>query len=333
MKKIIFSLVMAILALVSVNAQQISVVSPAGETTICRTLPEAIEGAADGSVVYLPGGGFSISDSVKITKKLTIIGIGHKSNNSNVDGVTTINGNLFFNEGSSKSAVMACYITGNIIIGDEDASVNDVLVRYCNLNSVQVKNSSCKETFINQNYIRNSSNFGESNAIVKNNVLHSIGRVNEGFIMSNVILNGFNNYSEFAHFEYSGIYAYSTVIKYNIIPCKNESNGAYYYQTIRGENNTIETNMCRNETGDNPINIGDIAWEDLFIKYSGISPTSDFHFTEDFKTYENEIGIYSGTGFNENQLAPVPYIIYKDIPEQTDSEGKLKIQIRVKANQ
>ena len=146
-------MVMAILALVSVNAQQISVVSPAGETTICRTLPEAIEGAADGSVVYLPGGGFSISDSVKITKKLTIIGIGHKSNNSNLDGVTTINGNLFFNEGRSKSAVMACYITGNIIIGDEDASVNDVLVRYCNLNSVQVKNSNCKETFINQNYI------------------------------------------------------------------------------------------------------------------------------------------------------------------------------------
>ena len=91
--------------------------------------------------------------------------------------------------------------------------------------------------------------------------------------------------------------------------------------------------MCRTETGDNPINIGDLAWEDLFKKYCGISPTSDFHFSDDYAQYEHIVGIYSGTGFNDNQLAPVPYIVAKDVKEQTDASGKLNVKIRVKAGQ
>lgn len=333
MKKVILSLFLAIMATMGLYAQQISVVSSGGSTSLYRTLQEAIEGAESGSVIYLPGGGFSIGDSVKITKELNIIGIGHKAQTDNVDGNTIISGNLFFNEGSSGSSVMGCYITGNVVIGEGETSVNNVLIKYCNLNSIQVQNSNSKETFVNQNYVRNSSSFGESNAIVKNNVLHSIGRVNGGYIISNIILNGYNNYSAFAHIEYSGIYANSTIIEHNIIPCKNESPGAYYYATIRGDNNILNTNMCWTDTGENCINIGDVGWEGLFKDYSGLSPASDFHFSDDYKQYENIIGIYSGTGFNDNQMAPVPYIVAKQIPEQTDASGKLNIKIRVKAGQ
>ena len=32
-------------------------------------------------------------------------------------------------------------------------------------------------------------------------------------------------------------------------------------------------------------------------------------------------------------MAPLPYIVAKDIPEQTDAEGKLNIKIRVKASE
>ena len=68
MKKIIFSLCVALLMTIAGKAQQISVVSSGGSTTLYNTLQEAIEGASDGSVIYLPGGGFPISDEVKITK-------------------------------------------------------------------------------------------------------------------------------------------------------------------------------------------------------------------------------------------------------------------------
>ena len=85
MKKIIFTLFLAIMATTGLYAQQISVVSSGGTTSLYRTLQEAIEGAEPGSVIYLPGGGFPISDDVKITKKLTIIGIGHYIKSGNID--------------------------------------------------------------------------------------------------------------------------------------------------------------------------------------------------------------------------------------------------------
>ena len=156
MKKRLFIVCMSFVWTIALMAQQIAVVS--GETThMYKTLQAAIDGAAPGSVIYLPGGGFPISNEVKITKKLTIIGIGHKAKTDNADGVTTIGGDFFFNQGSSGSAVMGCYITGDIIIGDDGASVNDILIKYCNVNSVQVKNITCQETVVNQNYIRTNT--------------------------------------------------------------------------------------------------------------------------------------------------------------------------------
>jgi len=152
MKKLFLTFLFAIVATLTAMAQQISVVSTTGATTLYRTLPEAIKGADPGSVIYLPGGGFSIADSVKITKKLTIIGIGHYVKSGNVDGVTTISGNLFFNAGSSGSAVMGCYITGEIVIG-EGGIVNDLLIKYCNFTNANVKNSLCQRISIIQNYI------------------------------------------------------------------------------------------------------------------------------------------------------------------------------------
>lgn len=144
MKKIL-SVVVALVATMSVSAQRIVVVT-GSNTKTCQTLKDAIDGSSNGSVIYLPGGGFQIHDSVKITKRVTIMGIGHKALSENADGNTVISGNLWFNAGSSGSAVMGCYISGDVNIGDGDASIHNVFVKYCNLNSVQVKNNTCTGT-------------------------------------------------------------------------------------------------------------------------------------------------------------------------------------------
>ena len=198
MKKVFLILFIAMAAMTSVQAQQISVVKDDGSTTLHRTLAEAIAAIEDGCVIYLPGGGFTIADDVKITKRVTIIGTGHKTVTDNVDGSTTISGNLFFDAGSSQSAIMGCYITGNIYVGNDGTAVNDILIRYCNINSVQVNNSECQETFVNQNYIRNNSSFGGSNAKITNNILHSLNGLSNGVVSNNVIL-------------YSYIYSSSTM--------------------------------------------------------------------------------------------------------------------------
>lgn len=346
MKKIIFSLCVALLMTISSSAQQISVVSPNGTTTLYRTLQESIENASDGSVIYLPGGGFQISDEVKITnKKLTIIGIGHYVNSGNADGITTISGNLFFNEGSSGSAVLGCYITGNIYIGEGGASVTDVLIRQCNLNSVQVTNSSCVDTEVNQNYIRSTSSFNGANGKITNNVIHSINNINNGGQISNNLVLGSFQYNYYStghwssptyHYDYCSILAYNSTVSNNFTTQKPNSWGGGQtwnsYVFLGGSSNGTSSNYG---FGDDPIDIGEVDdWNKVFKNYNGgaISPASDFHFTEAYKQYENQVGIYGGTGFNK-QVTSVPYIIYKDVPTETDAQGMLKVRIRVKANQ
>ena len=324
MKKIIFTLFVAFLATIAAKAQQISVVSTTGATKLFRTLPDAINGADPGSVIYLPGGGFPISDDVKITKKLTIIGIGHYVKSDNVDGNTSIAGNLFFNEGSSGSAVMGCYINGNVYIGNDKTAVSDVLIRHCNLNAVMVNNNLCKETIVNQNYIRNSSNFGTSNAKLTNNVIHSIDNVDNGLIAYNFIRYGVPSYSKnnvIVQCNDTQIYNNIALTDFQVSGSHNNSDNSFY------------GNLAQN-SNDAEYNLGDVDWNDVFIKWNNgsISPESDFHFSEKYKEYESKVGIYAGTGFSASQMAPVPYISHKDIPQETDAQGMLNVKIRVKAN-
>ena len=334
MMKKLFIACAAFVWTIALVAQNISVVNSDGSTKLYRTLQAAIEGADPNSVIYLPGGCFPIADSVKITKKLTIIGIGHKAKNDNVDGVTTISGNLFFNEGSSGSAVMACYITGNVNIGEGGASVNDVLIRYCNLNSVQVNNSTCQETVVNQNYIRNGSAFGNSSAKVTNNVIHSIAYIDGGTISRNIITGYYQTvWSSTAYGDVFRIIEASNSFIGNNIMIGNGKSKYGSNAHVGGANNQIIENMSKESVGEACVIIN-TDWSEVFNIYNGgaINPTSDFHFKDDYKQYENIVGIYADGVDFDKQLAPVPYIVAKKIDDQTDASGKLNIKIRVKAS-
>lgn len=305
----------ALLATITVQAQQIAVVS-GSTTTMYQTLAEAIGGATDGCTIYLPGGGFQIADDVKITKQVTIIGIGHKANSENADGNTVISGNLFFNEGSSGSAVMGCYISGDVNIGADEKSVNNILVRYCNLNAFTVKSNLCTGTEINQNYIRSTCNGGNAAIEVTNNIIVKLTYVSGGIVRNNifpvVVTNsGLNNIM-------------SSTISDNIL-----YDGANGTSGSVGSNNIFVYSPL---FGDDYVNLPESEWSKLFVKNAGITPASDFHFTEDYQKYSG-IGIYGGTGFSDSGMAPVPFIEAKDIPDKTDAEGKLNIKIRVKASE
>lgn len=331
MKKIIFILLLALMATTGLYAQQISVVSSGGETSLYRTLGEAIQGASDGSVIYLPGGGFTISDDVKITKKLTIIGIGHKSDNDNVDGVTTISGNLTFSQGSHGSALMGCYMTGYVRIGyDVSGSsytsigfVNDVVIRYCNLYSIEIA-SDCQGTVVNQNYIRSTSNI-YSPSVFANNVCLSIYSNDKcpGIIKNNVIFySGGNQIRNVRNSEIT-----NNVFLNSSTSCSN---------IYSSPNNLVSGNMTfKYMDQEDPIDLTGVDLNDVFVNFNGgaVSPISDFHFKDAYAQYETQVGIYAGTGFNDKQLAPVPFIIAKDVKEQTDASGKLNVKIRVKAGE
>lgn len=330
MKKKIFSLLIAMVAAAtSVQAQTITAVAPNGATTLYQSLSEAIKRADPGSILYLPGGGFAIPDSVTIKKKLTIMGIGHKSINDNADGITTIVGGLRFNKGSDGSAVMGCYINDQVYIGN-DGQVNDVLVKRCNLHSVDVNNEACTGTVISQNYIRDDIMLSMSEATIKNNVIkgsrgyggYGIVKMSSGVISNNILLGAY----------YSLLRDITTAtIKGNIFVSYSGSNLAGVCGTLYTSGNA----RLNAEWGDDPVNIQANSWDDVFVNFNGgnANDKSDYHFKDAFKQYERQVGIYAGDGFDDTQLAPTPRIVRKEIPDQTDAAGKLNIKIRVKASE
>lgn len=319
MKKVFLSLFVALMATVAVQAQQIAVVSGSNTETY-KTLADAISKASGGSVIYLPGGGFPISDDVKITKKLTIIGIGYNSEADNADGRTQISGNLWFNAGSDGSAVMGCYINGDVNIGEAETSVNDILIKYCNLNSVQVKNSACLGTVVNQNLIRKGSYFSKAPAVITNNIMHSIARLTGGVVSYNVTTSYYTTDGYTVTFNDCNdcVFDYNVILEHNYIH--------------RGNNCQATGNMRRNGTwGDDSINMGTKDWGDIFEKNAGVNPISRYHFMDAYQQYEGIYGIYGGTGFSDGQLPPVPYISSKSVPTETDASGNLHIKITVNA--
>lgn len=300
MKRIVFFLLATCFA-VCINAQQIAVVDGSGQTSVYYSLDEAIGGATDGCTIYLPGGGFQVKGETRINKKVTIMGIGHRPETDNADVNTVISGDVNFAPGSDGSAIMGVYMSNNLNIGT-DGSVKNILVKYCNINEIQVKADSCSGIVVNQNYIRGNAWFAMSNAHVTNNIINGIGNINGGVVMNNL----FTAYSRWYY-------------------------NPYTYQNV--DNSIVKNNIQRYGFLDSENNISRDNWEGDFTsiikKWDGISTTSDFHFKD---TYEGDtnIGIYGGTGFSDDCLPPMPRITSKNIAEQTDEQGKLKIQVTVK---
>jgi hypothetical protein len=306
-QRIIAAAITALMGAGVTMAQQIAVVSSGKATKMYQTLQKAIEGALPGSVIYLPGGGFQIPDSVKIAKKLSIVGIGHKANSENADGNTVISGNLFFNGGSNGASVMGCYISGTVYVGNDGAAVHNIVVKYCNLGAMNVKSNACTGTVVNQCYVRNSSNFGGASALYTNNVSASVGSLNGGMVTNNV----FTGSSSFSNCS----------ISRNIFLGGQSTSGNSSSGNING--------------GEAPVNIGNVTWADLFVNYNNgaITPASDFQIKETYRSLCKDCGIYGGTGFRKNGQPPMPFFMAKSVPGQTDADENLVIQVKVKAGE
>jgi hypothetical protein len=324
MKRVFLFSILAIAAIVSANAQQISVVAPGGGTTLYTDLNAAINEAADGSTVYLSGGGFQISDNTKITKKLTLIGIGHRPDNDHADGNTNVSGNFFFEEGSDNSTLMGVYLSGNVNIGTTANAVNTILVRYCNINSIQVANSNCQNVLINQNYIRNTAHGGNGSISFTNNILHSIRNVNGGVIDHNVI----RSYLYYAVNQYLALYEINnSQITNNILRDQG-------LEIHAGSNCLINNNMLLTNWGVNCVIVTN--WNDVFVGPDNkVNPTSNFALKgtqgKNAATDGTDIGIYGGNGFSDSALPPGPRIVSKKVAEQTDANGNLRVEITVSA--
>jgi hypothetical protein len=293
------------------------------------TLDEAIKGAEAGSIIYMPGGGFVVTDSAKINKKLTIMGVSHRGDTDNVDGATIISGNLNFVGGSSGSAVIGAYVNGNVNVGEKDNAVTNFTMRYCFVNSVQVGNSGCSGMDINQCFIKNASNYGGCNVHITNCIFPYLREINGGVIDHNIITSN----TTFGTGNYRTLYnVSSTTITNNVLLDS--------WNVIQnGEGCFISHNSIGAKSwGDNSIVLPEgKKFNDVFVSNKGVSFTSDYNLSTAWGKGAaldgTDIGVSGGTtGFkNKGAVAPIPRIVSKKVAESTDGSGKLLIEVTVKA--
>ena len=325
----------AFAATITAGAQNIAVVCPGDTTSLYQSLDEAIKKAKPKSIIYLPGGGLTVSDSTKIDKQLTIMGVSHRGDTDNADGATVISGNLNFVGGSSRSAVMGVYLKGDVYIGTETDSVTNFTLRYCNVNSVQVKHSGSTGMIVNNNYIRSTSFFGQTNPKITNNIAHSFYDINGGQITNNVITSygtiwgGAGSYGSWYYTQAIG--ADNSIITYNVLIDPSDR--------LKGSNCYVSHNLLQssdvkwatnNDIADDNVELENIDWGQVFKNSNGVLLSSNYKYKEEYMQY-SDIGIYGGSSFNDKGLAPIPRIVSKEVDEQTDGTGKLTIKVKVVA--
>jgi parallel beta-helix repeat protein len=333
MKKIVISMLF-IVATVATGAQIISVVSPAGVTANVSTLQKAIDTAAVGSMIYLPGNTGGFSAGMKIDKKLHIIGVGYRDDNNLVTGKTLINGNITFIPGSDGSTLMGVYLEGNIIIGETGLGttgyvVNNLLIQRCNINKIS-------------QVTPNSSTYGGTGIKIHQNIIRSY----EIFLrVQNPIIS--NNIFTYSTAGSSIYYTSGAIIENNIFysyrPINSTSNTYFRNNICLGGWDTylsrptvfINNIICSETTFvDNYYNV---RADQIFKKWEGYS---GFRYSDDYRLLDSsvgkngghdgkDVGIYGGDGWKEGGLPFNPHVVSADIAPSTAADGTLNMKIKV----
>lgn len=132
-------------------------------------LDTAISHASNGDYIYLPGGNYTISDTIK--KELHIYGTGIVADSSlYIGGVTTINSNLVFSPLSSNSSVTGI-ITNNITLESPSNALNFTITR-AKANEIYL-NVLSGAIYIKQNLILTGvkgNSVSNSNILIANNI-------------------------------------------------------------------------------------------------------------------------------------------------------------------
>lgn len=334
MKKIIFVL---LLFAVSYSFGQVRVaLQHQGTTTLfsgAQPLQDAYTAAVDGDTIYLPGATFG---ALTIAKRLVIYGTGHYPDSTTVTGISVING-INYNAGSDNSRIEGVKINGEINNFNYEIKVDSITITKCYITgSIQLYSNNfdnthpkCENWKIYRNVIMNSISCTDaSNIKIFNNIIGSqiLSIYEYGLIDNNIFLTNATFF--LSNVNYSLIQNNIFLNQYIVLSgqfCEFDNN-LYTLAPSLGSNNTDLNSYYP------------ITQSTIFVNQSG----NTFDYTQNYHlqspgTYlgadGSQIGIYGGHyyPYKEGAVPFNPHIISKTIPQNTDVNGHLNINIKVDA--
>jgi hypothetical protein len=309
------------------------------------SLVAAYNESVNGDRIYLSTGFFTPPPA--IAKGIEITGAGHFPDSANVARRTFIMGGLQINKGADSLNLQGLYINGDINY-DGNSSINFVKIKRCRSGSV-LFNSSAPSAGKNNCIIEDCFIFGGinfsyygNNFLLKNSLIG--GSANRGYYEDYGIINISNNavvvnniFMKGGTYVYRGSFGevYSSSIRNNII--LNDF-GRGISGNIFGNNLFVVSTI---DFGNNQSygNYLGILQSDIFVNQTGndIDYAHNYHLKNPEKylgTDGTQVGIYGGSpAFKEKGAPSNPQIVKKTIAEQTDTNGNLKVDVTVKAQE
>lgn len=313
----------------------------AGNTSVFygqNSLVDAYTASVNGDYLYLSTGYFTAPAA--IAKGVKIIGAGHFPDSANVAKRTTIMSTLSINAGADSLRLEGMYINGDINF-DTYSTINYIKIIRCRLSSSNF-NPAGNATPKDKNYCSFEECFIFGGIYFSNNGIN--------FLLSKCVLSGQLNSMKSALitnniFLYIGGFGqlnnvYSSVLQNNIILYNNPGYNDFIGSNTTG--NTFNNNLfvkSATDLGTNNFNNNymGIAQANIFVNQTGniIDYTHDYHLknpTTYIGTDGTQVGLYGGaTPFKDKGAPSNPQILTKTVGDQTDTNGNLQINFKVKA--
>lgn len=337
---LLFVIFFYVTALVKSQLPQFAVVKSNGTTFICPTLDSAYTLAANGDYIYLPGGTFNLSNS--ISKQIHLIGAGSDEDSTQVTGPTIFSSCTVAPNGSNGSiegikisgainfdgvipvsnySVKRCYIGGGLGFSN-GTIVENLSVFNCFIGSSSTGGSGffsffgtgvCNNSLFNSNVISSYINIGGSSNLFGNNLFilgqlfGSVQLFHGSTYQNNIFQNGM-------------LVSSSSSIFYNNL------NGS-----LTGSSNTVYSWLSEptDSTFVNPGTINQYGWF-VYDKHNNyrLRPSS---LGKNTGTDGTDRGLFGGAfPWVDGSVPSNPHIYFKQVAPQTNSNGQLQIQFKVR---
>ena len=325
MKTKLFLLVIAACFVTISQAQQKFNVQNGTKAEFYNDLETAIENAASGDTIYLPGRVVQVQQNLVINKKLALIGAGWST--GNIGGLQTTeikrSGNyahINFSDGASGSLIMGCLFERINVSG---SGVSDITIwRNRVMTDIVVLSSTSQRIIIRENVLREINGGYASDCLIQNNLCASV----IGFTNTQI----FNNVAAESIYGLAGCNIDNNYIgnmRYGFLNVSNTTykNNAFGVDVTFPAGNNTGINNLTNQTFANTFTGNDYALPET-IKIKDTSPCKNAG------SDGTDIGVYGGpTPFKETTIPINPHITKTSISSQTDKDGKLRVAIQVSA--
>jgi hypothetical protein len=333
------------------SAQGVIVVLGSTGISTHTTLKAGVDSASNGDFIYVPGGTFEVNN-LTINKEVHLFGAGHYPDSTAATGRTIINGNIIFHAGSDNSEIQGFYLNSRISMSltNSMSNVKNILISRCNIHELNLSfkddlnahvganNILVKECIIRTNtYIATSQDILFNNCIFGGAIQNITGKVEFNHCV-------FLYYAPTAYYKLfnacsSGVVRNSIIIQPNNASLAESNSGQpnIFYNCIMPASSYINNSSanfynCATYIDDTKKIMKNVASNNFDYAY-------DFHLTE-FSAARGigaagvDCGIYGGSNpYKEGAVPSNPHIQSIIVPSRTDNQGKLNIQVKVKAQE